>query len=577
MTENTPLYLGFDLSTQQIKGIAVTSSLKAEHEVKFDFDADSKGFSVKKGVLTNDDDKEVFAPLALWLQAIDGVLHRFKDAGMDFGRVRGISGAGMQHGSVYWNAEGERALKSLDSSMSLQDQLADAFAHPYSPNWQDASTQEQCDAFGTHLGDEGQLALSTGSKAHHRFTGPQIFRFRTKYPRKYQETSRISLVSSFLASIFLGRIAPFDIADICGMNLWDIKAGAWNEQLLSLTAGSSDTSDLKHKLGAANVPKDGGAFLGNISPYFVRRYGFSPSCAVAPSTGDNPSTILALPLRPLDAIVSLGTSTTFLMSTPYYKPNPAVHFMNHPTTPGLYMFMLCYKNGGLARERIRDSLPKPTDAGKPWQQFEQVASSTPPLGQSSDPSSPMKIGLFFPRPEIVPNVRAGTWRFNYKPNTNALMDADETTWKQPEDDARAIVESQLLSLRLRSRDIVESPTGPNAHLPPQPRRIYLVGGGSQNATIAKMAGQVLGGVEGVYRLDVGENACALGAAYKAVWAVEREDKQSFEELIGARWKEDEFVEKIADGYQGGIFERYGSAVEGLNLVEQEVLKGAKNK
>ncbi|KAL8901957.1 MAG: hypothetical protein Q9192_000258 [Flavoplaca navasiana] len=576
MNDNPPLYLGFDLSTQQLKGIAVTSSLKAEHEVKFDFDADSKGFNVKKGVLTNPSENEVFAPLTMWLQAIDGVLQRFKDAGMDFSRVRGISGAGMQHGSVYWNNKGEQALGSLDPSKSLEGQLADAFAHPYSPNWQDASTQAQCDAFDAHLGDPTRLAFLTGSKAHHRFTGPQILRFRTKYPAKYQETSRISLVSSFLASIFLGKVAPFDISDVCGMNLWDIKAGTWNERLLSLTAGSTDTSDIKDKLGAADVPEDGGAFLGNISPYFVQRYGFSPTCAIAPSTGDNPSTILALPLRPLDAIVSLGTSTTFLMSTPYYKPNPAVHFMNHPTTPGLYMFMLCYKNGGLARENVRDSLPPSPDAAGPWEQFEKLASTTSPLGQSSDLSSPMKIGLFFPRPEIVPNVRAGIWRFIYKPNTHSLMAADETVWRQPEDDVRAIVESQFLSLRLRSRDLVESPTGPNAHLPPQPRRIYLVGGGSRNATIARIAGQILGGWEGVYRLDVGENACALGAAYKAVWSVERKEKQSFEELIGARWKEDEFVERIADGYQEGLFEKYGPAVEGLDLIEKEVLKGEKS-
>lgn len=155
------------------------------------------------------------------------------------------------------------------------------------------------------------------------------------------------------------------------------------------------------------------------------------------------------------------------------------------------------------------------------------------------------------------------------------MAADETSWNQPEDDARAIVESQFLSLRLRSRDLVESPTGPNAHLPPQPRRIYLVGGGSQNAAIAKIAGEVLGGWEGVYRLDVGENACALGSAYKAVWAVERKPNQSFEELIGGRWKEEEFVKKIAEGYQEGIFERYGPAIEGLDMVEKEVLKREK--
>lgn len=123
------------------------------------------------------------------------------------------------------------------------------------------------------------------------------------------------------------------------MNLYDIRAGAWSEELLSLTATSSGIGELKRKLGAADIPEDGGAFLGNISPYFVDRYGFNPSCAIALSTGDNPSTILALPLRPMDAIVSLGTSTTFLMSTPHYRPNPAVHFMNHPTTAGLYMFM----------------------------------------------------------------------------------------------------------------------------------------------------------------------------------------------------------------------------------------------
>ncbi|KAL8736621.1 MAG: hypothetical protein Q9181_002319 [Wetmoreana brouardii] len=573
MTDASALYLGFDLSTQQLKGLAVNSNLKAEHEVKFEFDADAKGFDIKKGVLTNEAENEVFAPLAMWLQAIDHMLKRFQDDGIDFSRVRGISGAGMQHGSVYWSEKGERALESLDSSRSLEEQLGDAFSYPYSPNWQDASTQEQCVAFDKYLGDETQLAQATGSKAHHRFTGPQILRFRTKYPRKYEKTSRICLVSSFLASIFLGRIAPFDISDVCGMNLWDIKTGTWDEQLLSLTAGSSDTSNLKRKLGAANVPEDGGACLGNISPYFVQRYGFDRLCTIAPSTGDNPSTLLALPLRPLDAIVSLGTSTTFLMSTPHYKPSPAVHFMNHPTTSGLYMFMLCYKNGGLAREQVRDSLSPSADPSEPWQTFNQVASSTPPLGQPSDPSSPMRIGLFFPRPEIVPNVRAGTWRFIYKPRTNDLMRVNERTWNCPEDDVRAIIESQFLSLRLRSRDLVESPTDPNAHLPPQPRRIYLVGGGSRNAAIAKIAGEVLGSVEGVYRLDVGENACALGAAYKAVWSVEREPGQSFEELIGGRWKEDEFVEKIAEGYQQGIFERYGAAVEGLDLIEKEVLKG----
>ena len=167
MADSGPLYLGFDLSTQQLKGIAVTSDLKVSFEAVFDFDADATGFDINKGVTTNEAEREVFAPVAMWLQAIDTVLHRLQDQGIDFGRVMGLSGAGQQHGSVYWNKEGEHALRNLEKDKTLQSQLDHAFSYPYSPNWQDASTQEQCDIFDRHLGDEAQLAINTGSKAHH--------------------------------------------------------------------------------------------------------------------------------------------------------------------------------------------------------------------------------------------------------------------------------------------------------------------------------------------------------------------------------------------------------------------------
>jgi xylulokinase len=162
-----PLYLGFDLSTQQLKGLAVTSQLKVVYEAKFDFDADSSGFNVANGVLTNEAEHEVFAPVAMWLQALDAVLGKLKEKGLDFSRVKGISGAGQQHGSVYWNVDSGAILSSLDDSKTLEQQLAGALAHPFSPNWQDASTQKECDQFDAELGSESALAQATGSKAHH--------------------------------------------------------------------------------------------------------------------------------------------------------------------------------------------------------------------------------------------------------------------------------------------------------------------------------------------------------------------------------------------------------------------------
>jgi xylulokinase len=363
-----------------------------------------------------------------------------------------------------------------------------------------------------------------------------------------------------------------DIGDVCGANLWDMNGGKWDEDLLSLAAGSHDgVAELKKKLG--DVDEDGGISFGTISKYFVSKYGFAPGCKVIAATGDNPSTILSLPLRESDAMVSLGTSTTFLMSTPRFLPSPSYHFMNHPTTAGLYMFMLCYKNGGLAREKIRDALNS-NDSGS-WDKFNEIATSSSPLNQKRS-SDPMKLGLFFPLPEIVPNVPAGTWRFLYDPPADKLRPTTQPSkeWPGPEIDARAIVESQFLSLRLRSQNLVspqkDSKTG--VELPAQPRRIYLVGGGSQNAAIAEICADVLGSVEGVYKLDIGGNACALGAAYKAVWGCERESGETFEELIGSRWDEEKFVQKICEGYRKGTWEKYGDSLKGFDEMEKRVLK-----
>jgi xylulokinase len=375
----------------------------------------------------------------------------------------------------------------------------------------------------------------------------------------YAATSRISLVSAFLASLLLGSVAPMDISDACGMNLWDIPTGKWSDELVELTAGGPDgAAELLRKLGP--VRQDGGGSMGSISEYFVKRYGLGAECGVAPFTGDNPATILALPLRPLDAIVSLGTSTTFLMITPVYRPDPSYHFFNHPTTPGQYMFMLCYKNGGLAREKVRDALPNAgASAADPWAEFNHQVTSTAPLD-----GDPAKLGLYFYLPEIVPNISAGTWR--YTSDGSKLAPA---TWS-PEKDARAIIESQALSMRLRSQPLVAG------SLPAQPRRIYLVGGGSQNPAISQVMGEVLGGAEGVYRLDVGGNACALGGAYKAVWAFERADGETFDELIGKRWKEEGAIQKIHDGYTEGVFEQYGKALPAFDALEKEILRDNKN-
>lgn len=153
----------------------IKADLKLVYEAKVDFDADLSKYGIEKGVLTNPAEGEIFAPNGMWLEAFDLVLTRLKEQKLDFGKIKGISGAGMQHGTVFWSKDAEAIMGSLDPSKSLVEQMgpeakgegSGVFSHPYSPNWQDASTQKQCELFDQHLGSPEKLAEITGSKAHH--------------------------------------------------------------------------------------------------------------------------------------------------------------------------------------------------------------------------------------------------------------------------------------------------------------------------------------------------------------------------------------------------------------------------
>ncbi|GAO46618.1 D-xylulose kinase A [Saitoella complicata NRRL Y-17804] len=554
------LFLGCDLSTQQLKIVAINSSLQTIHEAACHFDNDLPQYKTTSGVHVNGD--EIAAPVEMWIAALDLVLQRMKDEGFEFGRVRGISGAGQQHGSVYWSREAEGLLAALEKDKTLVEQLSPkAFTHPISPNWQDHSTSRECADHEAAVGSAEKLAEITGSKAHERFTGPQILKLRRNRPEVYHETYRISLVSSFLSSLFLGSIAPIDIADVCGMNLWDISSNTYSQRLVSLV--SDNPGSLIQKLGIPET--DGGRLIDYISPYFVHRYGFPTDCCVVPFTGDNPATLLSFPLRPLDVIISLGTSTTLLVTTPTYITDPGYHMFAHPTTPGLYMAMLCYKNGALARLGVRDAVSKVKDT---WDEFTKIALETPVLGRENA-DDPAKLGFYFPLSEIIPAAPSGTWRFLSNGELEEVQPGGK--WDVPRDDVRTIIESQALSMRLRSQPLLAQGAG-------RPGKIWVVGGGSSNPAINNIIGQVFGAREGVYKLLKGAaNACALGGANKAAWGVLRKKGETFEDFMAARWeaegggRSERVVQGMKDGEGDGIWEKYGEVLGVFEEAERRVV------
>lgn len=177
----------------------------------------------------------------MWVKAMDIVLDRLVMQQADLSTVAAISGSGQQHGSLYWSKHGINTLQNLDSEKFLHAQIDDsAFVVNRTPIWMDATTTKQCLEMEMAVGGKLNMVELTGSKCYERFTGPQIRKIYQQRCHAYEEANRISLVSSFISSLFLGSVAPIDFSDGSGMNLLDIRKKNWSKECLNVCAPDLD-------------------------------------------------------------------------------------------------------------------------------------------------------------------------------------------------------------------------------------------------------------------------------------------------------------------------------------------------
>lgn len=199
------------------------------------FDSDLPHYKTKDGVYRDPSGNgRIVSPTLMWVEALDLMLQKLSKSNLDFGKIAAVSGSGQQHGSVYWKTGSSHVLSSLDPGKPLLDQLGDAFSVKESPIWMDSSTTAQCREIEKACGGAMELARVTGSRAYERFTGPQIKKIFDTQPEVYKNTERISLVSSFMASLLIGAYAAIDHSDGAGMNLMDIKEKAWYKVALEV-------------------------------------------------------------------------------------------------------------------------------------------------------------------------------------------------------------------------------------------------------------------------------------------------------------------------------------------------------
>nr|XP_057916885.1 xylulose kinase-like isoform X3 [Doryrhamphus excisus] len=360
-----------------------------------------------------------------------------------------------------------------------------------SPVWMDSSTGPQCEHLQEAAGGAAKLADLTGSRAYERFTGNQIAKMCQERPQDFQDTERISLVSSFAASLFLGAYAAIDYSDGSGMNLLNIRTKKWSEVCMEATAPHLD-----RLLG---MPLPSASVLGHVSSYWVHRFGFSNSCRVVAFTGDNPASLAGMRLQQGDIAVSLGTSDTVFVWLQHPRPALEGHVLINPVDWRHFMALLCFKNGSLTRERVRNRCAEGS-----WEVFSAALRETP-LGNDG------YIGFYFDVLEILPRA-VGIHIFDADDNKVSSLSAQA--------EVRALVEGQFLSRRLHA-ELLGYSIIPGS-------RVLATGGASCNKDILQVLSDVFNAP--VYTIDVSNSAC-LGSAYRAMHGVVDQSGLSFFDVL----------------------------------------------
>ena len=261
-------FLGLDSSTQSLTGIIIDfNSGSIIRTYNINFDKELPHYNAQKGVIVFEDDKVVHSCPLMWIEALEMLFEKLVHDNTQIGEIKAIAGSGQQHGTVYLNQAFEEVLHNLNPNISLVKQFERTFSRTTSPIWMDSSTFTQCQEIREALGGMTATINITGSNTFERFSGPQIRKFFQEEPEAYENTSIIHLVSSFMASILLGRNAPIDHGDGAGMNLMNIEKKQWDKRALNATA-----PNLINKLPPLVNSYD---VIGTISPYFVNKYGFS--------------------------------------------------------------------------------------------------------------------------------------------------------------------------------------------------------------------------------------------------------------------------------------------------------------
>jgi xylulokinase len=313
------LSLGLDLSTQGISAVVLDIDRRTRvYEYSLDYCKDSRlntfGIRNEDYILPPQSEGEASQPPALFFASLDAIFDDLQ-AAVSLKDIVVINNSGQQHGHVYLNNQARtifsKLLRADSASSDLVSLLKGSLAFGLAPIWMTFNTNKEAEFIRKHVGGKERAIALSGSDVPLRFTGVVMRKIARQFPEAYRQTDNIQLISSLVPAVLAGNsIVPVDYGNACGTSLMDYRQKTWSDSLIKVTSDglTGGETAFRRKLPSLTAPD---TIVGMMAAYFVRKYGFSPSCQIAAGSGDNPQSKVLV----AGDLLSLGTSIVNMIAT----------------------------------------------------------------------------------------------------------------------------------------------------------------------------------------------------------------------------------------------------------------------
>lgn len=360
MNTKRRLSLGLDLSTQSLSAVLLDidrRELVFEHTLEYAQDRRLNRFGIKKSdyILPPREHGQADQPPMMYLAALDFMFADIREAGVSIAETVVINTSAQQHGHVYLNGNAPALFTQLhqpgSEKSNLVKLLGGCFAYSRAPIWMTSNTTRQADFIRLFVGGKRRMIELTGSDSPLRFTGAIIRKIGQDYPDAYRNTDTIQPLSSFIPAILVGNVKiPTDFANACGTSLMNYRRKKWSRLLMSAVAENLPGRAwlLRAKLPAIAAPD---SIVGEISQYYVNKYGFRRGCLIVAGSGDNPQSKVLVD----GDLLSLGSSFVNMVAT----DGKTMDFNGYANAMydgvGRPFMFGCRTNGTLAWDALRES------------------------------------------------------------------------------------------------------------------------------------------------------------------------------------------------------------------------------